>query len=128
VWIRLRRSSGAKAADQAQPFTKASHIRRGRGDLFALIAPSSNGSTHSPATLLPGRAAQCRAVATAQQSAPPSEARETIVDPESDFMIDVLREAAIRHVALTPGSTFRGLQEPPINGARHRHSQSFWSA
>jgi thiamine pyrophosphate-dependent acetolactate synthase large subunit-like protein len=42
---------------------------------------------------------------------------EYVADPGSDFMVDVLRKAGIKHVALMPGSTFRGLQESLINYA-----------
>jgi acetolactate synthase I/II/III large subunit len=43
--------------------------------------------------------------------------QEFISDPGSDFMVDVLRAAGIRHVALMSGSTFRGLHESLINYA-----------
>jgi acetolactate synthase-1/2/3 large subunit len=45
------------------------------------------------------------------------EDHEYVADPGSDFMVDVLRKAGIKHVALMPGSTFRGFQESLINYA-----------
>jgi acetolactate synthase-1/2/3 large subunit len=46
---------------------------------------------------------------------PPEPARQTVSNPGSDFMVDVIKSLDFEYVAAVPGSSFRGFQESWIN-------------
>jgi acetolactate synthase-1/2/3 large subunit len=79
-----------------------------------------SGRSPAPAPSPQLKVAEAGAVKTDQRAEDPAALHEYVPDPGSDFMIDVLRAAGIRHVALIPGSTFRGFQESLINYAGER--------
>ena len=43
-----------------------------------------------------------------------------VIDPGSDFMIDLMKATGIKYVAAMPGSTFRGLHESIVNYAGNK--------
>lgn len=46
-----------------------------------------------------------------------------VVNPGSDFMVDLMKAASIDYVALMPGSTFRGLHESIVNYGGNKKPQ-----
>jgi acetolactate synthase I/II/III large subunit len=44
-------------------------------------------------------------------------------NPGSDYMVDVVRNLPIDYIAVTPGSTFRGIQESFINYGKNAHPE-----
>ncbi len=44
-------------------------------------------------------------------------------NPGSDYMVDVVRNLPIDYIAVTPGSTFRGIQESFINYGKNTHPE-----
>jgi thiamine pyrophosphate-dependent acetolactate synthase large subunit-like protein len=58
---------------------------------------------------------QLSAADTAADRAVTADSAQYIVNPGSDFMVDVMRSLGIEYVAVMPGSTFRGLHESLVN-------------
>jgi acetolactate synthase-1/2/3 large subunit len=83
------------------------------GGAAAVEAPGSSASVSAPT------AARAQAEHGVLDSAAPADAPQ-IVDPGSDFMVDLLRTVDIRYVAVMPGSTFRGLHESLVNYGGNR--------
>lgn len=90
-----------------------------RRDLLKLTLAAGAVGVAAPgraAAPTPGHALTAAEQAPLQEADPSGESpREHIADPGSDFMVEVMRAAGIRHVAVMAGSTFRGLHESIVN-------------
>ena len=91
-----------------------------KGSLLAGAASTTVGSRAASAdapsgtTLAPAPNAE-RAHAEAGPIHTAAAAAVQVVDPGSDVMVDLLRQAGVDYVAAMPGSTFRGLHESILN-------------
>jgi acetolactate synthase-1/2/3 large subunit len=76
-------------------------------------ANSQVGEPSRPASVTPEQAARTLASETAPLPDEPDV--QTVADPGSDFMVDVLKTLGFDYIAANPASSFRGLHESFIN-------------
>ncbi|MHB8286367.1 MAG: thiamine pyrophosphate-binding protein [Caulobacteraceae bacterium] len=84
----------------------------------ATAAPFSASSATAATVPPPGPApapSHDRAEAETAPLQPEPDAAAQIVNPGSDRMVDLLKQAGVQYVAAMPGSTFRGLHESILN-------------
>ncbi len=96
----------------------------GAGAASAAIAGTATPADARPTTLPPVSLERVTTLAAAEE-APPAVAADAlhVVNPGSDYMIDVLRHLNYEYVAAIPGTTFRGLQESVINYAGNKNPE-----
>ena len=110
-------------AQDRRDFLKSSLLLGTAGVAAPMAAARAAGPVAPPAVAAPAPTeAQARA-----ESGPVDISVEdgaaVIVNPGSDLMVDMLREAGVQYVAAMPGSTFRGLQESIVNYGGNREPE-----
>ena len=118
---KLATATGAKMTDsrvKRREFLKASLVAGAAGIAAPLAARTAQERGNRPATSPPS-SGMAAAESLSVETHPRAEATgaELIMDPGSDFMVEVLQANGIRYVAATAGSSFRGLHESVVNHA-----------
>jgi acetolactate synthase-1/2/3 large subunit len=91
----------------------AAGVAAGAATLVSSPLASAANVDAEPLPITPQEAA--RALATETAPLPPEEEGMVVIDPGSDFMVDVIKTLGFEYIASNPSSSFRGIHESFIN-------------